>query len=1195
LVAGIGTLVLLAGAVTVAILLIDADAVKRKVEQRISAAIGGEVSYESVSLGLLPQPRVRIHGLKFSIPDAADGGIAVVDVRIALLPLISGNVRPKNVRVEQAEVTVRFSASGSSDPYQAYREALAPTVDGLVREAQGMSLEVAGGKLSLIQSGQRVLALSALNGNAQVSSEAIVVMISGASDRWQSAQARLRLVPGSLAATASLQVSALDAAALLDRLLAKNPLRVRPDPVGLKLEAATDGRSNLQGTAVLTAPRVVISRTDRSFDLGATGFELAFSHDRATLALTLKDFFAGEWFSGVGGTLRSGDDGAGPVIELQVPGIDLQRTRDAVLVLAGDAADVPTWLTSVSAGMLKGLQLRASAKDYASLWKPQSLQLETGVEKLGLALPAHGLAVNNGAGRFEFDGGSLKGVELSGISGKSSFKDGTLHLELVPVVSLQSIGGSFDADLGEALAVARRFQNRRDEGALAAIETLQGRAALNVSYEARRGKPHLAVKAVRLKSASGRLRSVPFAIAVNQGEIAYTDGHLALRGIAGSAGGSRLQGGFADIALGAAPVVSAARGSFVLVFDELYPWLASLDALRKPLSGLTGVTGSAELELARLSGPMAQPGAFDFEAAVKPRDLRISGSALPGPLTLASGTAGVTPQSLRLERLTTSLLDAKAMVSGTVNEYAVPTRNLQLALSDGTAGPQSLEWVQGQWALPARVMPRAPLALSSGKIEWQGKEGGMLLAQGAAGLAGGAQTEFDFSWRPGSLDLRRFTLKDADSDATLALKWSAATVETAFSGRLSNSTIERVLVHAQPERGSIHGDFRAAIDLREPRRSTAAGKLEGEGIDLFEHWGLPLVIDRFRMTAAGETLQLQDSRLRLYGQAVGLSGSARRANDTFVINARAVADRIDVQRIINAYPRSDASHPGSPWNLPAVGKVEVAAGSLTYGGHELQQLAGMVSFEPNRIMAELTDARLCDIRLPLTAVIVPGRVEMKTQIKSRGGALGPTVSCLAGEHLAVSGTYDLDAEVSASGRADALLKAARGSFSFAAHAGRISRVAALSRTLELDEIAGRMETASGKPVKDGIDYDKFTAAGTFEGSRVRLDRVTLDSPLLGATVAGEIGLAERSLALQGLVAPLDTLSRTARRIPLVGSVLGASIVVVPVSVTGSFEDPKVKVLEAAAVGATLINLMVTTFKAPIQLLDSAMGKAGTPP
>jgi len=198
--------------------------------------------------------------------------------------------------------------------------------------------------------------------------------------------------------------------------------------------------------------------------------------------------------------------------------------------------------------------------------------------------------------------------------------------------------------------------------------------------------------------------------------------------------------------------------------------------------------------------------------------------------------------------------------------------------------------------------------------------------------------------------------------------------------------------------------------------------------------------------------------------------------------------------------------------------------------------------------------------------------------------------------LYVGGEYGVDDYFALVDRwTDALLKAARGSFSFAAHAGRISRVAALSRTLELDEIAGRMETASGKPVKDGIDYDKFTAAGTFEGSRVRLDRVTLDSPLLGATVAGEIGLAERSLALQGLVAPLDTLSRTARRIPLVGSVLGASIVVVPVSVTGSFEDPKVKVLEAAAVGATLINLMVTTFKAPIQLLDSAMGKAGTPP
>jgi uncharacterized protein YhdP len=222
-------------------------------------------------------------------------------------------------------------------------------------------------------------------------------------------------------------------------------------------------------------------------------------------------------------------------------------------------------------------------------------------------------------------------------------------------------------------------------------------------------------------------------------------------------------------------------------------------------------------------------------------------------------------------------------------------------------------------------------------------------------------------------------------------------------------------------------------------------------------------------------------------------------------------------------------------------------------------------------------------------------VEVKTQLQARGAELGRTVTCLAGEHLAVSGSYDLDAEFSASGPADALLKAARGSFQFAAHAGRISRVDALSRTLELEEVAVRMETAPGKTTKGGIDYEEITVTGTLQGGQVRLEHVALDSPLVGVTISGDIGLADRSLALQGLVAPLDKLSRAAKRGPVMGNVLGASIIVVPVSITGSFEDPKVRVLEAAAVGATLLNLMKATFKAPIQLLDSSLGKAQRAP
>ncbi|MBS1217929.1 MAG: hypothetical protein H6R21_1062, partial [Proteobacteria bacterium] len=91
--AGIAALVLLAGVAALAPLLLDEAAVKRAIEPRISAALGGEVRYESFALSLLPRPRVRIRGLAVSVPQIVDGRIATVDIRMALLPLITGDIR----------------------------------------------------------------------------------------------------------------------------------------------------------------------------------------------------------------------------------------------------------------------------------------------------------------------------------------------------------------------------------------------------------------------------------------------------------------------------------------------------------------------------------------------------------------------------------------------------------------------------------------------------------------------------------------------------------------------------------------------------------------------------------------------------------------------------------------------------------------------------------------------------------------------------------------------------------------------------------------------------------------------------------------------------------------------------------------------------------------------------------------------
>lgn len=177
--------------------LVDSNAVRRVVEREISARAGGEVRYASLRFRFFPRPHAEIRELSVRVPGVADGRAARLDVEFSLVPLLTGNVRPTTIRVKRPafEVRIEPGGAGARDPFTAYREAVGPLVDTLTRDAQGMSLEIAGGRLDVVYAGQRLVAPSELTARADVSAEAIEATAKSAADLWGAAQGRLTIAP----------------------------------------------------------------------------------------------------------------------------------------------------------------------------------------------------------------------------------------------------------------------------------------------------------------------------------------------------------------------------------------------------------------------------------------------------------------------------------------------------------------------------------------------------------------------------------------------------------------------------------------------------------------------------------------------------------------------------------------------------------------------------------------------------------------------------------------------------------------------------------------------------------------------------------------------------------------------------------------------------------------------------------------
>ena len=234
--------------------------------------------------------------------------------------------------------------------------------------------------------------------------------------------------------------------------------------------------------------------------------------DGTAVTVSLRALQLGEHLPAATGALRANADGTAPAVELQVPALDLVRLRAATLALAGDLDAVRN---SRRVCPPRGRRSRSGSTPLEAI-SPPSRRSDRCAPRHGSRRPLstfpHSESPSHTAlAALVLADGTLRGRELSGTIGRSSFKAGTLAIDLAPVPALRALEAAVDADLAETLALARRALGKSEPPALADVESLQGRATGTVAYEAHRRGPRVVAEVAALQ-ATGRYRTVPFPV-----------------------------------------------------------------------------------------------------------------------------------------------------------------------------------------------------------------------------------------------------------------------------------------------------------------------------------------------------------------------------------------------------------------------------------------------------------------------------------------------------------------------------------------------------------------------------------------------------------------------------------------------------------------------------------------------------------
>jgi uncharacterized protein involved in outer membrane biogenesis len=729
-------------------------------------------------------------------------------------------------------------------------------------------------------------------------------------------------------------------------------------------------------------------------------------------------------------------------------------------------------------------------------------------------------------------------------------------------------------DLPQAIALARRHVS-----GLETIESLDGSLSANVRVSlATQWRAHVDVIA---SDASLKLAQLPWKLSLEAMRIAASEKDLRVTGLRGALGESSFSEVAAQLDLGKPLRLSAASGRATLNLAQWLPWLRQ----RAPLDEVTRISGEVDVTLNRMALRFDRPAAVDFDALAVPRQVSVALKSLPAAAAISGGSVRADASQVRLDKVPLALLDAKAVVSGTL---AMKGPRIELALADGMLGEKLVQWVLARGDLPARFEPRTPLRFAAKRIAWA--QGAPLEADALIDFQGGPSLAAVLAWQPGKLNLRRLAIKDTRSDAVLSAVIGDDLLQTSFAGTLYGQSMAAMLRQPQGDSGVARGNLRLRLDRKQPQRSVAEGKLRVDALDLSWLAGGKAMLKSIDFSAQGSTLRIAEARLEWQDQPVNLSGEIRSTDQGPVIDARLESTGVIVERLLPAQkPAAAVAQPKAEsklWPLPVTGRVAVRAGFVQYQHHKIAPLEGNLVLERQRARLEVKEARMCGISFPLAGEVAPDGLAVSAQVTMQGQPMDQAMLCLTGSAVEMTGNADVRADLSTRGKAEDLIRNLTGSAQAELRNGRVKKFALIGNILSLRDIASLRGMK-----EEGFAYRSLSAKGRFERGEFLLEEGFFDSDAARLAASGRIDLLGANSQLNVLVGLLTTVDRVAGAVPLIGDVFGGSLTALPVAVSGDIRDPRVVPLGVRAVSDRLLGIFERTLKLPGKLVVPTSSEA----
>ncbi|MGE5220296.1 MAG: AsmA-like C-terminal domain-containing protein [Chloroflexota bacterium] len=1083
--------------------------------------------------------------------------------------------------LEEPHIRIRLPAR-SEEPLdiEELEKQIQSALVGLTQELPAPRIDVSDGTAEIRIGPSAALSLENVAVRVVLSSTELGVNLVARSNLWEGLKIDARVSPEPFASTLEVAVRRLK----VKESLALLPLRgfeyAQNGEASFEVKLAAVGLRKLKASIAGSTEPIVFARNGNMATLEVKALKGGIRYEGGALRVNIEQLDLGSPRLRGSGQLKidAGSIAAG----IKARGIDIAEVGGMAMRLFDEAEGVKRILRYAPAGTISEISIQAGGRSFADLALGKNVVLSGLLRDFRIFIPDPELELTNVSASVQLSHGFLEAKDIVANLGTAQGWNGKLGLGFEgkrPPFHLDILVRSGAPELQAVLLkVVHNEAARRELQKLQNVAgELSGRLILGETVDA-----ISPVVAISKANVSANYGSVPFPIAIRSGQLNFDAKSISLKNAKVIAGRSSFAGFGVTFHHDGSRQIAIESKRALLDLQQAATCFRSFESLRPQFEKLQSVRGQIDLRDLALTGPYDDPGQWVFSSTGTLNQVEIRHRDAPERLELSRGKFNVIPGKIQFSDAAVSVSDTIFTGSGT---FAYKNRQAtRFEMSGmGTIGEQMTQWLSRYLELPKDVKLRSPLKMTATHLGWGAA--GDISFRGQVIAASGVQLSLDAVKQPRMLTLRNVEIHDGNRRARMTLQIAKENLDGSFSGELTDQTIDKIFAGFPMKGSSLNGNIQMSAALAEPVTLSADGQLSGRNL-LIPLATEDALIENFSIEASGESVKVLSADLQWSEGHLWVSGRISSAQNQLRVDADITGDRVDwenLQRNFGGKSKDGIQERSGFATMPDVaGTIRLKTDRFVFDRFNFSPLEATASFSESGIGVDIDRGVACGITASGRVDMVGADIGIDLRLSATDAPLEPTAVCLTNQQNDVKGIYSLTARLAGRGNRGQLLRSLKGNFEFSARDGEFIRSPGIDATFDYLNSTGDFKVAFPDLDRETFPYRFIGVKGRIDGKMLVGDEINVASSQLNLSGQGKVDLELKQVDGKGLIAVLKPIDDVIARIPVISSMLGGSLVGIPVRVTGPLERPDVTYLSPSDVGVELLNV-------PLRILGLPLG------